>query len=86
MTAATRSATVDPHDAVRAQIEEVRAALRRDAASVGIAAAAVDAEMDTCTAHYADARVHAFIGVLVEREVRRRLGLIGVRAARSRPR
>lgn len=49
--------------------------LRSDAAAVGINIERVDAAVDTALATYSDARVHGFIGVLVERDVRSALRL-----------
>jgi hypothetical protein len=62
-------------EAVAAQIRDVRDVLRTDAAVAGIDVEHVDTAVDTALADYADARVHGFIGVLVEREVRAALRL-----------
>jgi hypothetical protein len=62
-------------EATRAQIQEARELLRSDAAAAGVDPQAVDAAVDAAVAAYAGARVHAFIGILVEREVRGRLRL-----------
>ena len=56
--------------AVAAQIRDVRDVLRDDAAAAGIDIERVDMAVDTALATYTDARVHSFIGVLVERDVR----------------
>jgi len=56
---------------------DVRDVLRDDAVTAGIDLACVDAAVDTALAGYSDARVHGYIGVLVEREVRSTLGLFG---------
>jgi hypothetical protein len=74
--------------ALTAQIADVRDVLRADAAAVGIGTDHVDAAVDTALAGYADARVHGFIGVLVERDVRaalrlRQLGAAGDGARRE---
>jgi hypothetical protein len=58
-------------EAVEAQIREVREVLRADAEAVGMDPELVDA----AAASFGGARVHAFIGILVEREVRARLRL-----------
>jgi hypothetical protein len=50
-----------------AQIRDVRDVLRDDAAAAGIDIERVDMAVDTALATYTDARVHSFIGVLVER-------------------
>jgi len=60
---------------VAAQVADVRAALRQDAAATGKDLAAVDAAVDAALAAFGDAHVHAFIGVLIERAVRERLRL-----------
>lgn len=62
-------------EAVAAQIRDVRDVLRSDAAVAGIDIERVDVAVDTALAAYGDARVHGFIGVLVERDVRAALGL-----------
>ena len=56
---------------------DVRDVLRDDSVTAGIDLACVDAAVDTALAGYSDARVHGYIGVLVEREVRSTLGLFG---------
>jgi len=63
--------------ALAVQIQDVRDVLRDDAVTAGIDLACVDAAVDTALAGYSDARVHGYIGVLVEREVRSTLGLFG---------
>lgn len=62
-------------EAVAAQIVEVRHLLRGDAEAAGVPVPAVDAAVDRALERYRDATVHAFVGVLVEREVREELGL-----------
>ena len=62
-------------DAVAAQIRDVRDVLRSDATAAGIDIERVDAAVDTALAAYTDARVHGFIGVPVERDVRSALRL-----------
>ena len=62
-------------EAVEAQIREVREVLRADAEAVGMDPELVDAAVDAAAASFGGARVHAFIGILVEREVRARLRL-----------
>lgn len=62
-------------EAVLAQVEETRALLQADALAAGSDPAAVDAALDAAAERFADAHVHAFIGILVEREVRERLRL-----------
>ena len=62
-------------EAVAAQIQEVRDVLRTDAAAAGIDIERVDTAVDTALAAYDDARVHGFLGVLVERDVRSALRL-----------
>lgn len=62
-------------EAIQAQLDETREVVRRAAALAGISAAAVDEAVDEVAAGYANARVHAFVGILVERAVRERLGL-----------
>ena len=77
MTLERRQATssTEAAEAVAAQIRDVRAALHVDAAAAGVAPELVDSAVDTAAATYAGARVHGFIGVLVEREVRAALRL-----------
>lgn len=62
-------------EAVHAQVEEARALLHADAIAAGSDPALVDAALDAVADRFADAHVHAFIGILVEREVRARLHL-----------
>jgi hypothetical protein len=76
-----RTSSVEAANAVAAQVREVRGVLRTDAAAAGIDIARVDAAVDTALAGYAEARVHGFIGVLVERDVRSALRLRQVGAA-----
>ena len=70
-----RTSAGEAADAVAAQIRDVRDVLRTDAAAVGIDIERVDTAVDTALAGYAGARVHGFIGVLVERDVRAALRL-----------
>jgi hypothetical protein len=53
-------------EAVEAQIREVREVLRADAEAVGMDPELVDAAVDAAAASFGGARVHAFIGILVE--------------------
>jgi hypothetical protein len=62
-------------EAVEAQIRETREVLHADAAVAGVDPQEVDAAVDAAAARYRDVRVHAFIGILVEREVRSALDL-----------
>jgi hypothetical protein len=62
-------------EAINAQVEEVRELLRADAVAAGSDPAPVDAALDAAVGRYADAHVHPFIGLLVEREVREQLHL-----------
>lgn len=62
-------------EAICAQLEETREVLRSAAAAAGIDHETVDAAVEAAVAGYAGARVHAFLGILVEREVRERLCL-----------
>ena len=68
------SATELP-EAVAAQIRETREVLQADAVVAGVDPHEVDAAVDAAAAAYEDVRVHAFIGILVERQVRSALGL-----------
>ena len=66
----------DPEpEALDAQLAEMRERLLGDAAASGTTEQAVLAAIDEIVAGYADARVKSFVAVLVEREVRTRLGL-----------
>ena len=76
-----RTSSVEAANAVAAQVREVRDLLRTDAATAGMDIARVDAAVDTALAGYSEARVHGFIGVLVERDVRSALRLRQVSAA-----
>ena len=67
-------------EAVEAQVQDVRDQLLADAAETGLDPQVVNAAVDDAVAAYADAHVHAFIGVLVERRVRETLHLRPVRA------
>lgn len=58
-----------------AQLQEVRQRLLRDAAVAGVDATTVEASISEAIVSYADAPVRAFIGVLVERDVRAELSL-----------
>jgi len=62
-------------EAVEAQVREAREVLRADAEAAGVDLQLVDAAVDAAAASFSEARVHAFIGILVEREVRARLRL-----------
>jgi hypothetical protein len=61
--------------AVAAQIRETREVLQADAAAAGVDPQEVDAAVDAAAAAYKDVQVHAFIGILVERQVRSALDL-----------
>ena len=66
----------DPEqEALDAQLGEMRARLLGDAVANGTTEQAVLAAIDDVVAGYADARVKSFVAVLVEREVRTRLGI-----------
>ncbi len=62
-------------EAVEAQIREAREVLRADAVAARVDPQLVDAAVDAAAASFVNARVHAFIGILVEREVRSALHL-----------
>lgn len=62
-------------EAVDSQIHEVREVLHVDAAVAGVDPRLVDAAVDAAAEEYRDARVHAFIGILVERRARTALHL-----------
>ena len=62
-------------EAVHAQVEETRALLQAEALAAGLDPVVVDAALEAAVERFADAHVHAFIGILVEREVRERLHL-----------
>ena len=62
-------------EAVEAQVREARDVLRADAEAAGLDLHLVDAAVDAAAASFSEARVHAFIGILVEREVRSTLRL-----------
>ena len=62
-------------EAVHAQVAEALLLLRADAAAAGVDLVLVDAAVAAAVERYAGARVHAFIGLLVEREVREELHL-----------
>jgi hypothetical protein len=62
-------------EVVIAQIREAREVLHADAAAAGVEAALVDDAVSAAAGTYTGARVHAFIGILVERDVRSKLGL-----------
>jgi hypothetical protein len=61
--------------AARVQLDDARARLHVRAERAGIAPGVVDAAVDRVAARYATATVHAFLGILVEREARELLGL-----------
>jgi hypothetical protein len=74
------SGKVDPvtdreHDGAAAQLAEVRERLLRDARVAGTPESEVSSAVDEAAAAFANARVTSFVAVLVEREVRARLGL-----------
>jgi hypothetical protein len=73
--------SAETREAVATQIQDVRDVLRTDGAAAGIDIARVDAAVDTALAAYQGARVHGFIGVFVERDVRAALRLGRVSAA-----
>ena len=62
-------------EAVEAQVRETREVLRAEAEAAGVDPQLVDAAVDAAAASFVEARVHAFIGILVEREVRSTLRL-----------
>jgi hypothetical protein len=62
-------------EAVDSQIHEVREVLHADAAAAGVDPQLVDTAVDAAAEEYRDARVHAFIGILVERHARAALHL-----------
>jgi hypothetical protein len=62
-------------EAVEAQSRETREVLHADAEVAGVDPQQVDAAVDAAAGDYVDARVHAFIGILVERQVRSALHL-----------
>lgn len=66
---------IESAEAVDAQIREARDVLRADAAAAGVEPALVDDAVAAAADTYLDARVHSFIGILVERDVRSALGL-----------
>jgi hypothetical protein len=65
----------DLPEAVTAQIEQTRSRLRADAVAAGISTVAVDEAIAAAMDAYAGVRVHAYLGILVERQVRESLGL-----------
>lgn len=65
-------------EAVAAQIDDARYWLHKDAAAAGVSKKLVDDAIADAVEAYREARVHAFIGVLVERQVRQALGLRSV--------
>jgi hypothetical protein len=69
------TSSAETREAAAAQIQDVRDVLRTDGAAAGIDIARLDAAVDTALAAYQGARVHGFIGVFVERDVRAALGL-----------
>ncbi|MCX6467096.1 MAG: hypothetical protein NTW05_26440 [Pseudonocardiales bacterium] len=74
-TPAPRDLPTELREAVTAQIEETQVRLRADAAAAGVPVAAVDAAIAEAADAYAHVRVHAFLGILVERHVRETLRL-----------
>jgi len=81
--AASPGSYLDPAD--EAQLQEVRQRLLRDAAAAKVGQPAVEASIHRAVEGYAQAPVRAFIGVLVEREVRAELSLPAVRDDDSQP-
>jgi hypothetical protein len=79
----------DTPAAVRAQIERARRALRDAALTAGHdpdrVEVDVDAALDAALADLADARVHAYLGILAERAARLTLGLRSPRSSDRRP-
>ena len=59
-------------EAQQAQISEARTLLRADARAAGSNPELINEVLNAAVARFADAHVHAFIGILVEREVRER--------------
>jgi hypothetical protein len=62
-------------EAVTAQLDEARLRLHADAAAADVSLTDVDDALARAVERFRDAHVHAFLGVLVEREVREALGL-----------
>lgn len=62
-------------EAVAAQLQEMRERLLLDADAAGMPEPTVLTAIDDVADGYAQARVTSFVAVLVEREVRARLGL-----------
>lgn len=62
-------------EAVAAQLQEMRERLLLDADAAGMPEPTVLTAIEDVAAGYAQARVTSFVAVLVEREVRARLGL-----------
>lgn len=81
----TRVLALELPEAVHAQVEGTRALLQADALAAGSDPAVVDAALEAAAERFADAHVHAFIGILVEREVRERLRLRRAFGARATP-
>jgi hypothetical protein len=65
----------DRDEAFEAQLSELRGRLVRDGASSGIDEPAVLAAVDAGVERYSDASVRGFLGVLIERHVRRKLAI-----------
>ena len=59
----------------QAQLAEVRARLRRDAAPAGIDDATVEQAIEETVGSYGSASVRSFLAVLIERDIRNRLSL-----------
>jgi hypothetical protein len=78
--AAPASPPTELPEAVETQVQDVRDQLLADAAGAGLDPQVVNTAVDDAVATYADAHVHAFIGVLVERRVRETLNLRSGRA------
>ena len=75
MTSGDTAPPTELAEAMDTQVAETREVLRSAAAAAGVDSRTIDAAIDTAVAAYAGARVHAFLGILVERDVREHLGL-----------
>lgn len=75
MTSTTPILLTEYPEVVEAQLDEARHRLGREATAAGVAEPVLHAAFIRAVDRYRDAHVHAFIGVLVEREVRDSLGL-----------
>jgi hypothetical protein len=63
------------YDSWSAQVRDVRDRLLRETRAAGLDDRTVDELVEQAAADYRDARVHAYIGILVERAVREQLVL-----------